>query len=175
MTSRFLLCVFAFSAIGAATRSADAPAGPSPLDPLAYWVGGTWRGELPPAPDGRVVAIETVFHWTENRQAVRFESTFVAGEKRAAYCSGIYGWDPGRNAIAFWYFDNGGTLYQGTVTVENDVLAHDFTATSRAGEVDHFRARVQRLGPDAYENTIQHPAEAGGEWQTIAVVRYHRT
>jgi hypothetical protein len=145
----------------------------SPLSPIAFLVGGTWTAKLPKGPPGAPSSIETHFDWGANHQNIRFDSYFVSGEKRFPYTSGMYGWNPGKRKIVFWYSDSEGSLHEGAVTKEGLVLVQDFTITDKDGKVTNARSRLTQPGPDAFNNEIL-VAKEGGEWQRIVEVKYER-
>lgn len=168
MKKTALLILLAATALGAE------PAAPaSPFDPIAFWVGGSWHGQLPPPPGGGTApTLVTTFAWMENRRAIRFDTVAVAGERRRPYTSGVYGWHPARKTLVFWYTDAAGGLTEGTVVIEGGVLVHEFTAVDAAGQVTPYRARVTPDGADAYWNEIFH--QENGEWKSFVKVRYER-
>jgi hypothetical protein len=157
----------------AADSTAESKAGSSPLDPIAFLVDGAWTGRLPAGPNGAQASIEMRFTWTANHQGIRFDSYFVQGEKRSPYTSGMYGWNPGKKKIAFWYSDSDGSLHEGTVTNQNGVLVQDFTITDKDGKVTTARSRLTRPEPNVFTNEISVQKE--GAWQKIAEVRYERS
>ncbi|HYC71963.1 MAG TPA: hypothetical protein VEB66_12195 [Opitutaceae bacterium] len=156
-------------ACAAPARAAD----DAPLAPIAFWAGSTWRGQLPPPPQGGTAPVlETTFAWMENGKALRFDTVAVAGERRRPYVSGMYAWHPGRKSIVFWYADAAGALTEGAVAVEDGALSLDFTATSAAGVATAYRARITPEGVDAYWNEIFR--RENEEWKSFVKVRYER-
>jgi len=170
--STIFISLLGLVSLTSALHGSDAVDADSTLKPLEFLSGGVWVGQLPPMPDGHQLSLATTFTWMENKQALRFDTMRVAGEKRSGYSSGIYGWHPGRKAIVFWYFDDKGTLYEGTVTVEGHTLVHDFTATDKQGKLSAYRARIEPDGANAYTNTIF--AQQSGTWTQLVSVRYER-
>jgi hypothetical protein len=145
---------------------------PSPLAVLASFVGGTWTGALPADPDGSVLKIEMRFTWAENKQAVRFDSSFVKGDKRAPYSSGLYAWNAAKKKLVIVYTDSSGSLSEGTIAPEGDALVHDLTVTSRTGATDSVQARLTKSGNDVFTNAIF--VQKDGAWNKIVEVRYER-
>jgi len=159
-----------------AARAADAPppkAG-SPLAPLTPLAGGLWIGsDLTPAKDGApALHIELRMAWTENRQGLRFDSTFVQGDKRRPYTSGLYAWDAARQKIIILYVDGEGSLTQGTVTPEGDTLVHELTVTEASAKTYPVLVRLQKSGPDVFINNIL--LQKDGKWAPFVSVRYER-
>ena len=162
-----------FFMVAAAALGRDASVVGTPLEPIGFWAGATWRGQLPPPPGGGAApALETTFAWMENGKVLRFDTVAVAGDKRRPYVSGIYTWHPGRKVIVFRYADGTGALTDGTATVDGGVLAHEFTVTDAMGAETAYRSRITRDGNDAYWNEIFH--QENGEWKAFVKVRYER-
>lgn len=171
---RCLLGLFAAAQVWAAEPGAvekqAAPA--SPLTPMAFMVGGRWVGRLPPGPDGSVLALEMRFDWTANKQGIRFDGEFVKGGQHFPYTSGLYGWNPAKKQIVFWYSDSDGSLHQGDVSPEPGVFRQEFTITDKTGKVTNARSRLTPQGADAFTNEIL--VSKNGAWEKIAEVRYER-
>jgi len=137
------------------------------------FIGGTWRGELPPGPNGAKMAIEMKADWTANHQGIRFDSFFVANEKRSPYTSGIYAWNPVKKQLSFFCTDNEGELIQGDVTIDQGVLVHDFTVAEAKGTTLKVRARVTFSGNNIYTNEILNWKNE--KWEKFVTVRYQRS
>lgn len=149
--------------------------GQSPTDPLAeikFLVGGVWSGDLPATADGTHIGIELKADWTPNRQAIRFDSTFVNNGKRTPYTSGCYFWNAAKGRTVFAYADGEGNLIEGEVFLENGALRHEFTITTRQGKVEKARALITPHLPDGYTNDIF--VEKEGAWTKMASVNYRR-
>jgi len=144
----------------------------SPFEPIAFLVGGVWRGELPPGPNDTPISIEMRAEWLLNHQGIGFNSTYVGNDSRMPYASGSYFWNAAKQRLVFFYSDNEGGLTEGTVTLEGNALWHDFTITNVRGKVDKARAIITALTPDAYSNEIM--LEKNGAWQKVVTVRYER-
>jgi len=126
----------------------------SPLDLLAFLVGGEWEAKLPAQSDGKQVSILAHFTWVNNRRAIRISNVYALGVKTAPYIEGMYVWHPQKRAIVFWYVDSQGGLYEGTVKPENGGLLHEFQMTDPKGEVTEFSARQTQDGTNAWINEI---------------------
>lgn len=160
-----------------ATSSATEPARPatttSPFTPIVFLVGGVWRGDLPPAPDGKKMSIELRCDWAANHQGIRFDGAFVIDGKRMPYTSGIYNWDASKQELVFTYADAEGGLIQGAVTLEHGTLVHNFTSTDNLGKIEKARAIITPLGSDSYMNDIF--VEKDGTWKQVVSVTYERS
>ncbi|MDB6113626.1 MAG: hypothetical protein JWQ62_571, partial [Lacunisphaera sp.] len=116
--------------------------------------------------------IELRFAWAENKQAVRFDSFFVQGDKRSPYTSGLYVWNPAKAMIGIVYTDFSGSLTEGTITREAEVLVNDLLVTHPDGKTDPVRVRLTKAGSDAFTNEIF--VEKNGAWVPFVTVHYVR-
>jgi hypothetical protein len=127
----------------------------TPLTPLAFLTAHEWTAKLPDAPDGKIRSIHARFTWTENRQAIRIDNHFIVDGKPTPYVDGLYVWNPQKRVIAFWYTDADGTLSEGTVTLTEGKLIHEFQQDHRDGKTEAFVARVTPLpGGEGWDNEI---------------------
>ncbi|MDQ6913262.1 MAG: hypothetical protein M3128_10355 [Verrucomicrobiota bacterium] len=155
-----------------ARESAPSATTTSPFAPVAFLVGGLWRGDLPPTPDGKKMSIELRCDWAANHQGIRFDGAFVVDGKRAPYTSGIYNWNAAKKQLVFTYSDAEGNLIEGAVTIENGALVHNFTSTDSHGKIEKARAIITSRGADAYTNDIF--VEKDGGLQKMVSVKYER-
>jgi hypothetical protein len=169
----FLAAVVAFfPSIVHATDAAVAQPADSPYQVLESLVGGVWVATLPPQKDGSTIGIELRLVWNENKQGVHFDSTWLVGDKRAPYTSGMYAWNAAKKSLVIYYTDSSGSLTEGSVTREGNVLAHEMTVTNKDGSIDRVRTRLSKLGGDAFTNEIF--VEKDGAWTKFVEVRYKR-
>jgi len=155
-------------------RAADAPVAPpgSPLAPLASLVGGLWIGAVP-VPEGRPpLKIELQFTWTENHQAIRFDSAFVGNAKRKPYTSGLYAWDGTKGKLVIFYVDNQGDLTEGTIRSEGATLVNELTLTEPNGKTNPLQVRLTMVGTDVFTNEIFLMKD--GAWAPFVTVKYVR-
>ncbi len=169
--SSLLVALLLSLAIPAFARAADAPAA-SPYVVLESFVGGAWVAVLPPQKDGPPVRLELRFSWNENKQGVHFDSAWLVGDKRAPYTSGMYAWNAAKKALVTFYTDSSGSLTEGAVMQDGNVLAHEMTLTHKDGSIENVRARLTKLGNDAFTNEISLLKD--GAWTRIVDVRYER-
>jgi hypothetical protein len=156
----------------AALAAEEKPAAESPLAPLASLVGGLWVGPVPAPADKPPVHIELRFEWTENKQAIRFESAFVSEGKARPYTSGMYGWNGAKKKLVLFYMDSGGSLTEGEITQEEGVLVNDLISTEPTGKVVPIRVKLTKIGNDAFTNDIY--LQKDGAWAPFINVRYER-
>ncbi len=70
-------------------------------------------GEIPVL-EGKVpLKIELRFSWTENHQAIRFDSAFVTKDQRKPYTSGLYAWDGAKGKLVIFYVNDDGDVTGG--------------------------------------------------------------
>lgn len=166
-----VLFAFIFPAL---VRAADVPAVPaaSPYASLESLVGGTWVAKLPPQKDRPTMRLELRFAWNENKQGLRFDSTWFINEKPSPYTSGMYAWNAAKKSLVMFYTDASGALTEGGVTPEGNVLAHELTLTNKNGTVENIRVRLTKLADDAFTNEIF--TQKDGAWSKFIEVRYER-
>jgi hypothetical protein len=112
------------------------------------------------------------FSWAENKQVLRFDAAFVSGSNRRPYTSGIYVWDPEAQKLRLVYADAEGSLTDGTVTLENEVLVHELTIKQAHAAPEQIRARLTKSGTDVFTNEIF--GQKDGTWTKLVEVRYER-
>ena len=144
----------------------------SPLDPMAFLVGGEWVAKLPETPGGKPVSILAHFTWTGGHRAIRISNVYAVGDTTVPYIDGIYAWHPGKKAIVFSYVDSQGNFYEGTVTPETNGLVHEFQMTGLNGEIAEFTARQTWDGTNAWINEIF--SRNGGKLESEVKVRYEK-
>jgi hypothetical protein len=176
-TALFCILSFALASTIAPAKDADktspsVDSSASPCTPIAFLVGGTWHGQVPPGPNEQKVEIELKADWTENHQGIRFDSTFVIDGKGSPYASGIYAWNPAKKQLVVLYTDSKASLADGAVTIKNGVLVHNFSVIEKDGKISKIQARVTPLGPNAYLNEIYQWKH--GHWEKLVSVHYER-
>ena len=137
------------------------------LMPLDWLTRGVWTAETKPA-EGAAVKIESELRWMANQHAIQFVTRFN-GEP---HYSGIYGWDPGRKTIAFWYTSADGALTTGTAKPAAEGLLQEFDITEANGTSNHLRSEIRRKGGDEYDWNVQ--SNKSGEWKVLIQLHYTR-
>jgi hypothetical protein len=167
----------ALLALALATLRAQGPAvspsAPSPLSPLAFLVGGSWRANLPDTPGGQTVVIETRYTWSANHRGVRFDSTWFVAGRPHPYASGMYAWSPAQKRLVLWYTNADGSLAQGSVEIGAGKLQYDLTVTNPSGSAEPVRAEIVPIDARTYSNTIF--VQKAGEWSKLIEVRNTRS
>ena len=166
----FLLGLLTRSVLSAAAEEPPAKLPASPLAPLAFFTAHEWDAKLPDSPDGKKMSIHARFTWAENRQAIRISNQFVIDGKPTPYIDGLYFWNPEKRAIMFLYSDAQGSLYEGTVRIEDEKLVHEFQEIHADGKIDPLLARVTPHGTDSWDNAIF--ARKNGALTPLVQVQY---
>jgi hypothetical protein len=119
--------LLAFSALA---QQKSGPAEPSPLQPVAWLVGGTWVSNVK-GPDQKVTHVENKISWAPNHQAIEFLTRFNG----KPHYNGFYAYDAGKKSIEFFYTSSEGDLTVGTVVPQPDgkTLQQNFDLTDAKG------------------------------------------
>lgn len=159
-----LLCGF-----GVVAQQKPEAAKSSPLDPVAWFVGGTWVSDVK-APDGEVTHVENNITWAPNHQAIEFVTKFNG----QPHYNGFYAYNAATKTIGFYYTSAQGDLTIGTAVPDADgkTLRQDFDLTSASSKVTHIRSTIVRDGDNAYWFTVF--LEKNGEWSPEFKIHYER-
>lgn len=136
---------------------AQTPAPPvtsTALSPIAFLTKHEWEAKLPDSSDGKKVKIHAQFTWSQNGQAIRISTQFVADGKMRPYLEGLYVSDPEQRAIVFWYVDAEGGLTKGKIKTEDGKLVHEFDQITPDGKSTAYVAKVTPQGEQAWQNEI---------------------
>ena len=148
-------------------KSAD-----SPLDPVAWLVGGTWTSDVKDPQDGSVTHVENHITWAPNHQAIQFRDRL----QRQAALQRLLCLRPRRRSDRLLlHHSESGQLTIGTATPDPDgkTLHQEFDVMQPDGKTQHIRSTLVRDGNDAY--WLQRvPAEQTGEWAEVFKIRYER-
>ena len=156
--------------LGGAAQSSSQPAKASPLEPVAWFVGGTWVSDVKDPQDTSVTHVESVITWAPNHQAIDFLTKFNG----QPHYNGFYAYSAATKSIGFYYTSSDGELTIGTATPEADgkTLRQEFDITHTDGRVAHLRSTVVRDGDNAYWFTVF--LQKNGEWSPEFKIRYER-
>lgn len=142
----------------------------SPLDPVAWLVGGTWVSDVKDPQDGSVTHVENDITWAPNHQAIEFLTKFNG----QPHYNGFYAYNAATKTIGFYYTSAAGDLTIGTAVPDpgGKTLRQDFDLTSASGKVTHIRSTIVRDGDNAYWFTVF--LQKNGEWSPEFKIRYER-
>jgi len=163
-----LILACSFTALAEATNQPPATG----LASLAFLTGGTWRADLPPGSDGQKAGIEARFEWTQNHQGIRFDSEWLAGERKYPYTSGVYLWNPQLKQIMISYSDADGALTTGTVSQADEVFEHDLQVIYPSGKIEKVQTKLTHAGSSSFTNAIYRLKD--GQWDKFVEVHYNK-
>src|SRR5271166_1273613 len=158
-TQALLLVLLALFSINGLAQSE--PAGTdSPLNPVAWLVGGTWVSDVKDPSDGSVTHVDNRIRWAPNQRAIEFNVDFNG----KPHYNGFYAYNPVAKTIGFYYTNSEGELTIGTATSDPDgkTLHQEFDVMHPNGETGHIRSTLVRDGNDAYSFTVF--MQKDGEW-----------
>ena len=164
-----LLSVFAIN-VAAQSQPTPAKTAASPLDPVAWLVGGTWVSDVKDPEDGSVTHVENHITWAPNHQAIQFVTDFNG----KPHYNGMYAYDPVKKTVGFYYTSESGQLTIGTATPDLDgkTLHQEFDVMQPNGSTNHIRSTLVRDGNDAYLFTVF--MQQNGEWKQVFQITYKR-
>src|SRR5271166_3390194 len=168
-TQALLLVLLALFSINGLAQSE--PAGTdSPLNPVAWLVGGTWVSDVKDPSDGSVTHVDNHITWAPNHQAIQFVTDFNG----KPHYNGFYAYDPAKKTVNFFYTSEAGQLTIGTATPDLDgkTLHQEFDVIQPKGSTDHIRSTIVRDGNDAYLFTVF--VQQNGEWKQLFQITYKR-
>jgi len=160
------LVLFAFSVLA---QQKGGSAESSPLQPVAWLVGGTWTADIK-GPDQKVTHVENKIRWAPNHQAIEFLTRFNG----QPHYNGFYAYDAAKKAIEFFYTSSEGDLTIGTAVPNADgrTLNQNFELTDAKGKVTPIHSTIEREGDNAYSFTVL--LQKNGEWSPEFNIRYER-
>ena len=140
------------------------------LEPVAWFVGGTWVSDVKDPQDGSVTHVENNITWAPNHQAIQFLTKFNG----QPHYNGFYAYSAATKTVGIYYTSAEGDLTIGTAMPDPDgkTLRQDFDLTSAKGQVTPIRSTVVRDGDNAYWFTVF--LQKNGEWSPEFKIRYER-
>jgi hypothetical protein len=150
-------------------QNAEKPAA-SPLEPVAWLIGGTWVSDVKDPQDGATTHVVNHIVWAPNHQAIQFVTDFNG----KPHYNGFYAYDPAKKTINFYYTSEDGQLTIGTATPDPDgkTLRQEFDSMQPNGTSSHIRSTVVRDGNDAYVFSVF--MQQAGEWKQVFQITYKR-
>ena len=167
-----LLLILLSNAGGLFSQAPTKQPEPSPLNQIGWLTGGTWVAEVKDAQGVSATRIENRIRWSENKQLIKFATTFISHNKPEIHYEGIYAWDPAKKQISFFYADNDGNFTQGTAAMSGETLTQDFDIFNTNGRNDKLRSLMVRDTPDSYNWNVL--AQKNGQWVELFHLRYTR-
>jgi hypothetical protein len=137
------------------------------LAPIA-WMQGTWIAQTTPPPGQAPIVIQQTISMVLAGKALTFSTTFNG----APQYQGLFAWDPGKKAIAFWYPSVQGEITSGTISREQDYFLWNFQVTQPNAMVTPFEVRIKPTGPNDYDWTLL--GLSGADWKEMFSLHYKR-
>ncbi len=163
-----LLSTFVLSLLSTPTSAQPQPG--EHVQPLARLI-GTWRtpANLGQADEG--LNSYNVFSWGAGGQlASKTYTVDAAGQEKLEYEAWQY-WHPGEKTLKLLELSADGTLYEGTLSVDGDVVTYFWTAY--AGErVIEFKQTVTFVGDGRYDFAAF--AKDGDGWREVIGATFHK-
>ncbi len=142
-----------------------------PINGLGWLVGGAWTADASHMGNG-MLRIETRYMWADNDAYLRFTTHFVLEKGTIKRYDGNMFWDPEKKELAMWYMANDGSVMQGPMTWEKDVLRANFKAPDFEGKLADLKVEVTRKTNDKYVWALYE--KNGDGWKPLAQVEYNR-
>jgi hypothetical protein len=159
----FSSLVFATASIFAA---APIDAAKNHLQPLDFLVGSCWAGDFPNAMGRDTHCFEPMYggKFVRDRHVLHGKQGDYLGET-------IYGFDPGKKQIVYWYFSSDGDIDSSSMIPVAD--GFDFPERHLTQPQDlTMRTHWHRIDADHYEAINER--KNGDAWQTEWKVQYQR-
>jgi hypothetical protein len=171
ITRRHLLPALALI-LGAASAAFAQPAGtpPSPLAPIAHWVGGQWVGLLQ-SPSGKSVTLIRTYEWSFDKRLVIGRSFGEVDGQRRQSRETVYAWNPDTKRIEFTDFIDNGGWGAGFVEPRDGKLYMEARVVGNPGHPS-WRAWIEENGD---KQVIRVEAQKDGQWVPFGTFPYeHR-
>jgi hypothetical protein len=139
----------------------------SSLAPIT-WMIGDWRAQATQASGQKPTQIDQHIASILGGKALSF-STFFNGVQQY---QGLFAYDAGKKAIAFWYPSADGEITSGTVSQQGDYLVLDFQVVDADGADTLYQVRIRRQGMNEYEWALY--SHSASEWKQVLSLRYRR-
>ncbi len=164
------LLVVGMAVVGALAQEAPKKTEPKPIGVLGWLVGGAWTADASKMGNG-MQRIETRNQWADNSAYLRFTTHFVFDKGTAKQYDGNMFWDPEKKKLAMWYMAASGSVMQGPMTWEGDVLSARFTAPDFEGRIADLKVEVTRKTNDKYVWALFE--KDGNGWKPLALLEYN--
>jgi hypothetical protein len=143
----------------------------SPLDPLAWAVGGKWSADIKTR-DGAPMHVEVAFRWSDHKKAITYDVRFQTKDKSFTQYEGMYFWHPGKKAIVLVEVTAQGATTEGTLQAEGSKLVQMNLHTHPDGTTQEQRVEIVRQGDDAF--AFEAHVKDKGEWVKAVGFTYQR-
>jgi hypothetical protein len=170
MLLRFKVVVVVSCWLAVSGFAQDAPAKPAGLDPVAWFVGGTWVSEVKDPQSGAVIHVENNMTWAPNHEAIEFLTKFNG----QPHYNGFYAYNAASKTVTFYYTSAEGELTIGTAVPDaaGKTIRQEFDITHASGRVSQVRSSIERDGDNAYWFTVF--LQKNGQWSPEFKIHYQR-
>jgi hypothetical protein len=161
--------IAAVTVLALASLAPDVPATSVPQDafgPLEPLVGSCWKGTFPDGKSNDEHCWEWVWKgkFLRDRHVVRGPQPDYAGET-------IYGWDPEKRQLRFWYFTNAGFFTTGVMQPREGSAVFPETVVGGGGRRE-LETVFTRPSPDSYQVASREKTAAG--WKDLWTMELKR-
>jgi uncharacterized protein YndB with AHSA1/START domain len=125
-----------------------------PLEKMALFIGGTWRGEVK-GPDGPM-KVEFAYKRHRDGKGIVGEGVIGKGSKNPLFVQSQFGWDPVAKAVYYFDTHDSETLYFGHISLDKDDLVFTFSPVGMLPRV--FQSRARLVDKDTYQSVIRDSA-----------------
>jgi len=139
----------------------------NPLQPLDFLVGHCWAGDVPKGMGKDTHCFEAMYggKFVRDKHVLHGKQGDYLGET-------IYGFDPGKKQITYWYFSSDGDIDSSAMIPVADGFDFPERHLTQPQDVT-MRTRWKRIGDDRYE-ALNERKGADGAWKTEWKVLYVR-
>ena len=135
--------------------------------PLEFLVGHCWVGTFP---DGKATD-QHCFEWVFDRKFIRDRHVVRGGDPAPYAGETLYGWDPEKKRLGFWYWSSEGEILTGAVEYHPDSIVFPTKYITEKGTVE-LRAIWTRLGQDSYR--AEESQRVGAGWKPLWAMELKR-
>lgn len=164
LTGLTALAAFSALSIFPIPRQSKAP----DFRPLVFLVGHCWVGTFP----GGKATDQHCFEWVFDRKFIRDRHVVRNGSDGAPYLGEtLYGWDPEKKRLGFWYWNSEGELLTGAVEYRPDSILFPTKQVTEKGTVE-LRAIWTHQGQDRYR--VEQSRRVGAGWKPLWTMELKR-
>jgi hypothetical protein len=155
--------------VARSTKAGDANQ-PSPLDPLARFVGGAWLAEPNPKTDTLFPA-KVVYDWGKDRGFLKAKFFRLSADGETLLYESQFVWHPRKRQVIFQTISAGSILYDGIVECRGDTFDWRWSA-NESGAHTVYRQTIQLVDANKALATLY--TKKSDDWVKIAEVKQHR-